>query len=407
MVMPNSIQSTAVNTQSSQAEQKPSEGKLGEKAAQHILTDSKALETASKTDVEANSTLKFKEAKVVQSEGGASVVVRQNSESEQLYVRPKSYRDALLTNLVNSDGVAATNAISENLSTGVNSSPLIKHSLLNPETPIGKLSMLGSHDAGTFAFSRKESGLGSLGSFVPGQFKTQNLNLVQQAEAGATYFDIRVTLSKSSGKHEFFHDISSAGDAEKHVKDLLQHAVNDSDNIYLLKFDLKKGGSDFLEKVLTEDVNSHLIKKDNDKNIAELKLSDTLHKGKNIGLMFKAPGDDDDFSYKQETHTKWADKNNVKDTVDFLKEFHQESMVSGNKLNIMQTNMPGKGTESVKPLVTRGAEELANTVKDLPPGIISGDYIGLEEGPYGSYIDIINTNNDNLINKPKGFMTKI
>lgn len=129
------------------------------------------------------------------------------------------------------------------------------HIQFRPETMLSQIAMLGSHDAGTFAYSKKvatkynkelqsnnkpSQSKGWKGNCLTSMYKCQNQNLVQQAQAGARYFDIRVTKDKgeNKNKYRFFHgngiqSSMTSGDACADVKTLLAHARKDKNNIYI------------------------------------------------------------------------------------------------------------------------------------------------------------------------------
>ncbi|RAW85918.1 hypothetical protein [Photorhabdus laumondii] len=291
----------------------------------------------------------------------------------------------------------------------------LNHNELPANTQLSQIAMLGSHDAGTYAYSRRRNGMfSSLGAAFPFAFKTQNRSLKEQAEAGTRYFDIRVARNKN-GSFSFFHGPSvAAGDAIADVKELLSHAAGDTNNFYLIKFVFKgegkkknaaSGTSDsdiFLANVL-EDHRDNLISRNDTPSLSEATV-DLLSKGKNIGIMVHGyDGAESHWAYKEQVHTKWANRANAEGTAKFLSEFHANPAPEG-KLNVMQTNIPVASigrrqlTSGVKSYLSRNNTVLADTVKKIPhAGIISADYIGDTHSATSGFIETIESHNRRLI----------
>ncbi|SFN45907.1 hypothetical protein SAMN05216516_1083 [Izhakiella capsodis] len=109
---------------------------------------------------------------------------------------------------------------------------MINHHDIHENTHLARISILGSHDAGTYDFS----GFKSAGAVFTFAFKTQSSNLIEQAIAGARYFDIRVA-EKADGSFDFFHGISvTGGNAVADVRDLLSYTKEESKNFMYLNF---------------------------------------------------------------------------------------------------------------------------------------------------------------------------
>ncbi|MCW7546608.1 hypothetical protein OO184_01245 [Photorhabdus sp. APURE] len=291
----------------------------------------------------------------------------------------------------------------------------VNHNELPADTQLSQIAMLGSHDAGTYAYSRKRNGMfSSLGAALPFAFKTQNKSLREQAEAGTKYFDIRVARNKN-GSFSFFHGPSvAAGDAIADVKELLSHATGDTDNFYLIKFVFKgegkkkntaSGTSDsdiFLENVL-EGHRDNLITRNDTPSLSEATV-DLLGKGKNIGIMVHGyDGAEPHWAYKEQVHTKWANRANAGGTAKFLSEFHANPAPEG-KLNVMQTNIPVASigrrqfTSGVKSYLSRNNAVLADAVEKIPhAGIISADYIDDTHSATSRFIETIEAHNRRLM----------
>lgn len=63
---------------------------------------------------------------------------------------------------------------------------------VNPNVPLNKLTMPGSHDAGMYVDNGKQAAIGGLQSGGGEWALTQHLNFTGQLQAGARYFDLRV-----------------------------------------------------------------------------------------------------------------------------------------------------------------------------------------------------------------------
>ncbi|WP_323836534.1 hypothetical protein [Photorhabdus africana] len=291
----------------------------------------------------------------------------------------------------------------------------VNHNELPANTQLSQIAMLGSHDAGTYAYSRKRNGMfSSLGALFPSAFKTQNKNLREQAEAGTKYFDIRVARNKN-GSFSFFHGPSvAAGDAIADVQELLSHAAGDTNNFYLIKFVFKGEGkkkntasgtsnSDIFLDLVLKAHHNNLITRSDTPSLSEATV-DLLSKGKNIGIMVHGyDGAESHWAYKEQVHTKWANRANAESTAKFLSEFHANPAPEG-KLNVMQTNIPVASigrrqlTSGVKSYLSRNNTVLADAVEKIPhAGIISADYIGDTHSATSGFIETIESHNRRLM----------
>ncbi|WP_445497756.1 hypothetical protein [Photorhabdus sp. SF281] len=296
-----------------------------------------------------------------------------------------------------------------------NGNTSVNHNELPADTQLSQIAMLGSHDAGTYDYSRKRNGTASsLGSALPFAFKTQNRSLKEQAEVGARYFDIRVAQNKN-GSFSFFHGPSiAAGDAIGDVKKLLGHAAEDINNFYLIKFVFKGEGkkkgtasgtpaSDVFLKHVLKDHHDNLITRNDAPSLGKATV-DLLSKGKNIGIMVHGyDGTGPYWVYKEQVHTKWANQANAKATAEFLSEFHANPALE-DQLNVIQTNIPvasiGRGqlTLGVKSYLSRNNTVLADAVENIPhAGIISADYIGSTYSATSRFIETIESHNRRLM----------
>lgn len=285
---------------------------------------------------------------------------------------------------------------------------MINHHDLPENTHLGKISMLGSHDAGTYDFS----GFKSAGAVFPFAFKTQSLNLKEQAIAGARYFDVRVA-EKADGSFGFFHGTSvTGGDAVADVRDLLGYAKEDSKNFYIFKFAFKNdktkniatttSSDKFLRQALEGYYDNMITQKDTPAlSMAKVTL---LNEHKNLAVMVHHyRGSEPHWRYEQQVYTKWANHANAKKTADFIVTFHS-APAPKDKLTLIQTNMPYASiknreiTLGVGKNLDKNTDVIASAVDEiLFPGIICGDYIGTSIGASERFRIKINSDNHKLL----------
>ncbi|MCW7650489.1 hypothetical protein OM409_23980 [Serratia bockelmannii] len=287
----------------------------------------------------------------------------------------------------------------------------INHSELPENTILSQVSMLGSHDAGTYAYTSYKS----MGGLLPFAFKTQCITLLEQARAGVRYFDIRIAMKKNAS-FGFFHGQSiSEGDAISDVIALLEYAKNDPKNFYLMKFHFKNEisapgnittSSDIFLKRALKDCRDNLITKSDTQNLAMITIN-LLGKNKNIAVMVKNyHGTEQHWLYDEQVHTKWANKADAQKTAKFIREFYK-TVPPKDKLIIIQTNMPFLSvnsldvTRGVKSYLSEKSDIIASAVDEIPyPGIISGDYIGYKKSATNRFKTKIESNNEKLLRKP-------
>ncbi|MEJ2768391.1 hypothetical protein [Mycetohabitans sp. B46] len=289
--------------------------------------------------------------------------------------------------------------------------PPLDHADLPPQTRLTQLNMLGSHDAGTYLFSKeKAQGSGVWGEKFPGPFKCQSLDLVGQAEAGVHYFDLRVKRDKSN-IYRFFHGPGlTGGDALEEVKKLLRYAAEDERNLYILKLHFKgRDARHFIRQL--SDFEGRIIENNasgSEKPLGGLTVENTIGQNKNILLLVKNAEDSIMegslkkyfWDYDKSTNTKWANQAGGSGTGSHILNFHGNLDVDReNKFNIIQTNMPMRANPisnnfnyffslmnlfSVKNLAMDQKEQVANFVRHLAlrgvsPGIVSMDYAGKDD----------------------------
>ncbi|MDE1462017.1 hypothetical protein [Spartinivicinus poritis] len=258
---------------------------------------------------------------------------------------------------------------------------------LPDNTKLSEITMLGSHDAGTYRFGRQRSlaGTPSMGELAPGAYKTQGLNLVKQAKAGSQYFDLRIAKN-SAGRWAFFHGPSKTRSnmVLDDVKKLFSYARQDTKNIYFFKFVFKRADepNEFL-KLVAENTNN-LIRRNGDKLLGKMTIKETIKNNQNIGILIKGHKSSEfqncSFDYDSNVYTGWANKTSGTKTANFIKEkFSKIPDSEAGKLNIMQTNIPVKilvPPKAVRTLTYENRDVIAKAIKELDkPGIISADYI--------------------------------
>ncbi len=290
-------------------------------------------------------------------------------------------------------------------------------------TKISDIAMLGSHDAGTYGYSKyrrqAEGTTPKLGGLLPGAFKSQSLNLEEQANTGVRYFDIRV--NKGLGKsYHFVHSPSkytdplcnTSNDAVAETQKLINYAKKNQNQLFLIKLVIPhKDREDFFDKVFYSNRRNFII--NNGKPLGTMTIGETIHQGKNIGIMYKdlskikEPSRRDKylFDYKSSVNTEWGKTSDSKAMADFLTRRAQESDPNDDRITITQTNMPfsPRPFKGIKELATEGSKEIASSIESyaamgINPGIISIDEVGVpESSETETYIKLNNQLNDRLV----------
>ncbi|WP_338925474.1 SpvB/TcaC N-terminal domain-containing protein [Mycetohabitans endofungorum] len=264
-------------------------------------------------------------------------------------------------------------------------------------TKLSEIAMLGSHDAGTYMYNISRA---SAGSYLKGLFRTQKLSLVEQAQAGVQYFDIRPTRKiLSSYQYGIYHGKSTApGDALHEIDALLNHAAKNSGSLYLLKFHFKEGDAVgdknvFLSRVTNKYADKLITPaRFGGRGLGDVTVGESVKDGRNIAILAKeTEGVHENlrslfWDYESSVHTKWGNSLSGTKMAAHIKNFSKTE--SNGKIVITQTNMPGisvKGwpfiSRGLKHLAIENHESVASEVGSIVmsgknPGIISGDFIG-------------------------------
>ncbi len=284
---------------------------------------------------------------------------------------------------------------------------------LPSETRISEISMLGTHDSGTYMYSRKRArglaGKMALGELLPSAFKTQKLDLVEQAQAGARYFDIRIKKN-AQGSWGFFHGPSQArGDAVKETRALLAHAQKDAGDLYIFKFVFKgdQQANEFFEQAI-EDYKHRFISSNTMEQLGSVTIGDSIEQNKNMAALVNGGSPegfrDIAFDYRSNVHTEWGNMSRGAPLAQHIEDFSYQPKRNEDDITITQTNMPVFSKKNKPPLhpgIRSVAESDHKIVADAVdrvdnPGIISIDYI---DTPYAStdrYKEIIKRKNTRL-----------
>jgi hypothetical protein len=274
--------------------------------------------------------------------------------------------------------------------------PKERNSDMPANVKLSEIAMLGSHDAGTYAYDRG----GSIGSFIKGLFRTQKLDLAEQAQAGVQYFDIRPASKKfSSYQYEFFHGPSNTtGDALSDIYALLDHAAQDPGSLYILKFHFKEkdkveNKNVFLSRITDKLIGKLIAPSDfSNRKLGDITVGESIHAGKNIAILAKeTKGVHENlkghfWDYSSNVHTKWGNSLSGQKMASHIESFSKTN--SNGNIVVTQTNMPGISLKK-PPFLSRGLEHLAesnhatvaNAVENIiisgrKPGAISADFIG-------------------------------
>ncbi|WP_230684620.1 hypothetical protein, partial [Burkholderia cepacia] len=287
----------------------------------------------------------------------------------------------------------------------------IKHNSLPAATKLSRIAMLGSHDAGTYMFSR-QYGVTSLGATIPQAFKTQSLNLVEQAGNGVRYFDIRIR-KLDNGNYGFFHGPSATpGGALTEVRKLLEHARKDKNDFYILKFDFYNDESaDFVRKAIMGS-EGEIISTNESGSLGDVTVGESLQKGKNIvvlGKMTSKKIDDSKYrdivwSYNSHVFTKWGNDTDSTRFGGFIRDFIRKP--EDGKLKVTQTNIPfwsKKNPFSLQGVKVRatsnhsGIASVIETARGVNPGVILIDYVGDDAASStNKYLEIVNKLNKSI-----------
>lgn len=296
---------------------------------------------------------------------------------------------------------------------------LFNISNLNPDTKISQVALLGAHDAGTYGIEKLED-------FTV----TQNMGLLDQADLGVRYFDIRV---RKEGEHWYFYHGEKSKlcngftnyryNALVIVRNLVSYAVHHPQDLFILKlhFDETANSSkeiyNFINDILYSGghgYSEHFITHDNSntKYLGGATLQNTVLKGHNIAILSNHIGEEASvklanivWDYKSNTNTKWGATVDAHKLIKTLK----NNLVARNpdKITISQTNFPGISPQELRmPGLRKVAREnhaiVASALENDPNwhGIISIDFVGnCELSSTKTYLDMINAYNKGLMHK--------
>ncbi|EFL92606.1 putative phospholipase domain-containing hypothetical protein [Candidatus Regiella insecticola LSR1] len=293
-------------------------------------------------------------------------------------------------------------------------------------TPINNIAMLGTHDSGTYAMEN-----------LTGISRCQKINLIQQAEQGAQYFDLRVRRN-DEGVWKFYHGergaafggFNSSNEAIPEVKALFQYAAAHSENMFIFKFHFDTEGrfapdnettvKNFIDEV-SSDYRARLIKKTNENDrLGDLTLDQTLKEKNNIAILANHAGtvpqnNEEIWDYKATTRGGWGKMPRAEQLVK-----HLEKSLKSDKEEILvsQTNLPAFLPPSAaifsNPKALMGLEALAKSLhakvatafsklvkeNNFNPGIISMDFIGIDHlSSTALYRELCNFHNRQFVPK--------
>ncbi len=274
-------------------------------------------------------------------------------------------------------------------------------------TKISDIAMLGTHDAGTYNIKN-----------LKGVSVCQHLDLVQQAEAGVQYFDLRVRKNKE-GVWKFYHGeknkgrgFNASGPAMQELDSLFDYTKKHLERLFLFKFHFDLSTDDpsaiagFLENVRNKLEGQLIEKTESGGLLGQVTISDSLLKGKNVGILAhhaggEVEGESSIWNYGDNTYGGWGKTPKAGQLIEHLTGNIQRENPEG-KILVSQTNLPAmippSGKVLTEPKAWRGLEKLADnsheqvargveqaTRNGANPGVISGDFVNTEHASTAAY----------------------
>lgn len=291
---------------------------------------------------------------------------------------------------------------------------MTENMIMGKDVRIADIAMLGSHDAGTHNIKN-----------IKGISVCQNRNLLEQAEAGVQYFDLRVRTN-SKGEWKFYHGeknrgrgFNASGPAEPELEALFEYAKEHPKDLFLFKFhfDLSTNDEDqvaeFLENYISKWKNQ-LIERSGNKLLGHVTMGESVHNRKNIGILAHHAGKGVKknpyiWNYQANTYGGWGKTPKAGQLIKHLTKNIREKNTE-EKILVSQTNLPAMIPPSLKVLLTPRAwlglkslagsahEEVAKGVENAMngrhnPGVISGDFVGTEYASTAKYTELRDRHN--------------
>lgn len=225
-------------------------------------------------------------------------------------------------------------------------------------TKISDIAMLGTHDAGTYNIKN-----------LKGVSVCQHLDLVQQAEAGVQYFDLRVRKNKE-GVWKFYHGeknkgrgFNASGPAMQELDSLFDYTKKHLERLFLFKFHFDLSTDDpsaiagFLENVRNKLEGQLIEKTESGGLLGQVTISDSLLKGKNVGILAhhaggEVEGESSIWNYGDNTYGGWGKTPKAGQLIEHLTGNIQRENPEG-KILVSQTNLPAMIPPRVKYLLNQ------------------------------------------------------
>ena len=253
------------------------------------------------------------------------------------------------------------------------------------------------------------------------------MNRVEQAKQGVQYFDLRVRKNRR-GDWKFYHGerskalggFNASESAISQLDSLYDYAKKDTENLFIFKFHFDKGKdggqggqkiSTFLKAEVVDKLKGNLIKRRGDSLLGESTIADTVHSGKNIGILAHHTGEqvleeenikDYLWPYSANTYGGWGKTPDSNELIEHLTENIRKENTE-KKMLISQTNLPAAIPPSFKvlknPAAWKGLKHLASrshkTVaegvqravgdNEHSAGVISMDFVGTDKSSTAFY----------------------
>ena len=206
---------------------------------------------------------------------------------------------------------------------------------LNGELALRKVTLPGTHDAGTYdihLFSpmnphRHDKALKwikiskyTLPWIAKNYSKTQNVNLVEQFKLGIRVFDLRV--AKYRGEYRFTHGMLG-GVVLNDITDLIKYSQQHSKEIIILYFKFIFGFTDEDHKIFQTRLNSVIGNRlaDYQHYKPDTKLVKYWSKKKNIIVVYNDPAKDGRYWNRRIMGSKWLNKTKAEDAMEYIQPY--------------------------------------------------------------------------------------
>ncbi len=265
---------------------------------------------------------------------------------------------------------------------------------IKDDTPINKISILGSHDSGTSQMT----------SVIKQMTATQSLTIGEQLKYGCRYFDIRVN-KKKNGELNIFHDIDTSGvNFFEIANDIVNFIKTNTSEFLVLDFQHFKNNSqkDVIEALKTTGIANYAIQNNSQAEdidfVSSLTLSDMRGKVIIVWGSNEAYSEDYPFLFRRNNDSCTIDKavldslyissDNKKASDKFISETlpkYMEHIVQKEKgLTVLQGQLTSPSIGNLKKLEDGHNQSMSGYVREIENNqtnlqkinIIMRDFVG-------------------------------